>query len=129
MPRYTREPAWTVPARERRLRVRRGEQRGAAFSSIIRQKASRTLQSGSLEHVSTGYPDLRNYSRITSHFVSEVSSKLRTYFCVDLRHKHDWRLPERSLLSVRIQDGHLAVVLARRKLVERQTESQRNCFQ
>ena len=46
-----------------------------------------------------------------------------------LRNQHNRRLPKRCLLTGRVQNCHLAVVLAGWKLTERQTEFERHGLQ
>lgn len=48
---------------------------------------------------------------------------------VSLGYKHDWSLPKGYLLAGWVQYRYLAVILARRKLIKSNAETERNCSQ
>src|SRR5208337_4652375 len=71
----------------------------------------------------------RNLSRRRTGATIELWKGTKATGSGRLRHKHNWSLPKRPLLSGWVQHGYLAVVLARRKLMESNPEAERHGFQ
>src|SRR3954467_10921836 len=54
---------------------------------------------------------------------NSVYRRLALDLLAELGNQHNWSLPECRFLTARVQNGHLAVVAARRQLSQRKIES------